>query len=459
MHLGNISSGASFKAALLFVAVFLTVMASTGWVVASMLRVSLIEELEAEISADTNFLVQTYKQGGYATLVNVVHQMAKAPVHSERVVALFSPSGERLAGLDIAQPDFIGWGALAPSDIKGMNNSKYRVYVTSHNDIVIVVGQSTELIQAAQDSLLVTLITAGLFVTGMTPLVGYAISRRVFRRLETIAQTLEKVSQGNTAIRLPVQSSNDQIDRISRQINRHLEQLSMLMENTRNTATAIAHDLRTPLGRAHLLVQEAERDCESCHGERSMRQSLEEALEELEAVTTIFDTVLRISKIGTSTDESNFATINIAELVEDIACIYRPVLENTDQTLTLDGEGGRQTAILGDRRMLRQMLVNLVENASHYCPSGSDIKLIANCTDKNTATIVVSDNGPGIPAERREDVLKPFFRGDPSRTDSGTGLGLALVNAIVMRHGGEIELGDNNPGLRVIVRLPVVCIT
>jgi signal transduction histidine kinase len=109
--------------------------------------------------------------------------------------------------------------------------------------------------------------------------------------------------------------------------------------------------------------------------------------------------------------------------------------------------------ITGDRRMVVEMLVNLITNASRYSPAGSRIELGAAIED-GQPTLVVTDSGPGIPADKRQAVFEPFRRLNPERDERGAGLGLALVKAIATRHRATVELSDNAPGLKVTVRFP-----
>ncbi len=104
--------------------------------------------------------------------------------------------------------------------------------------------------------------------------------------------------------------------------------------------------------------------------------------------------------------------------------------------------------------MVVQMLVNLITNASRYSPPGARIELSAGIEDQHPV-LVVADNGPGIPPDRRSEVFEPFRRLNPERDEKGSGLGLALVQAIATRHRASVRLEDNGPGLRVTVRFPI----
>jgi signal transduction histidine kinase len=264
---------------------------------------------------------------------------------------------------------------------------------------------------------------------------------------------LDAISHGDMKARLDVGPRNDQIDRASRQINRHLDQLSGLMTSTRNTIQAIAHDVRTPLNRAFLLLQYS---LQNPALDEEQLQQLEEAAGELEGVSDIFDTVLRISKITASNDEQNFTVFSAGPFLLEIAELFEPIAESSGQSMTCIVKDEEAANIRGDRRMLRQMMVNLVENAICHCQQGAHITLSAARNSTGNTCIQVIDNGPGIPAEKSAEVLEPFYRLDASRSTPGSGLGLALVNAIVQRHRAQLTLEDNEPGLRVSVAFPPV---
>jgi signal transduction histidine kinase len=236
---------------------------------------------------------------------------------------------------------------------------------------------------------------------------------------------------------------------VSRQINAHLDRLGELLAGMRNTIVAIAHDLKSPLNRAYMLLQDAAD--EDAPAQASVK--LKRAQSEMETLGGVLDTVLRISRIETSDDSSGFAAFSSAALLRDLAQTFEPVLEAAGQTLDSASVPAGGAMVFGDRRMVQQMLVNLIENASRHAGRGARIALSIQAVNGATA-IVVADNGPGIPADKREDVFRPFRRLNVSRGTPGAGLGLALVKAIASRHHAHIALGDNQPGLRVTVTFP-----
>jgi signal transduction histidine kinase len=111
--------------------------------------------------------------------------------------------------------------------------------------------------------------------------------------------------------------------------------------------------------------------------------------------------------------------------------------------------------MFGDRDMIQQAVANLLDNALKFAPSGSTIQLSAAVAAEGVS-IVVADAGPGIPDSDRERATERFFRGEAARNTPGSGLGLALVQAVTNLHGGVLALADNHPGLRAVLRFPPV---
>jgi len=148
--------------------------------------------------------------------------------------------------------------------------------------------------------------------------------------------------------------------------------------------------------------------------------------------------------------------LSLAEQVSDLAEVFQPIIESAGQTLSIEITDSPHVQVYGDKKMLRQMLVNLIENSICHCPAGTEISLSTGQTPEQGGFVCVTDTGPGIDAELREKVFDPFYRIDASRSSPGTGLGLTLVKAIAVRHAATLTLQDNHPGLRVTISFPPV---
>lgn len=415
---------------------------------------AIFNELEAQITEEMVLFQAIYRNSGHDALVATVTRLELHHPAEPRLVGVFGEDAGKLAGnLNIA-PDFLGWSKLSLRLVMSADPVGYYAYATRIDKTTIVVGRNLRLTEAVLQALIWMLLLAGVAVSVISLLIGYLSSRGVFIKLQNLAATLDLVSKGDTQVRLPISDSDDQIDRISRQINAHLERLSTLISSTRNTAKAIAHDLRTPLNRAFLLLQEAKNH--EAGSRQALTQLIERAEGELSNVGEIFDTILRIARIETSTNRTSFTTFPVGQLLPEMAETYQPVIEEAGQKLTCRPADSADSLVHGDKRMLRQLLANLLENASFHCPEGTEIVLSGKSSPEGRVCIEVSDNGPGIPAEYRQDVLEPFYRLDASRNLPGSGLGLALVKAIAIGHGADIRILDNHPGVRVSIRFPAI---
>ncbi len=268
------------------------------------------------------------------------------------------------------------------------------------------------------------------------------------RRIGETRRTVEAIIDGDLKRRVPVDRSGGEFAQQAVAFNRMLDRISDLMASISNVSNDIAHDLRTPLARLRsqltLSLRRAETDAQ--------RDDLETAIAMSDELLEMFAAMLRIAEVEGGDRRAAFAPIDLAALADDIGTMMQPVVADSGRTLTFTATA--PASIVGDRQLLGQLLVNLVENAVRHTPAGSGIEIGVDATP-TTVTLTAADNGPGIPADQRALALRRFGRLDKSRHDAGHGLGLPLVEAIVRLHRGTIMLEDADPGLRVVIRLPL----
>lgn len=450
MRRGNVLAGGAFTAALLSLAAFIAVLVVLGGAIYYDLTRAMARDVEDQLSQELLLFRQIESRAGEQALIDAIAQFETPAVSGNRAAGLFDERGKRLAGNLGITADFEGWATRRIDQLLPHPSGPYRLYsarVREGSALRIVVAHNIAALEGAERRLIGALLLAGLAVTVASIGAGYWISHRVFRKLETVSDTLEAVSRGDLARRIPVHHSDDQIDRVASRINRHLDRLSALSAMTKNTINAVAHDLRSPINRVSIKVQEAIAMADL----PGHREKLEEIAVEVEEVVGIFEAIMRISRIEAGSGESGFESVPVSALFAEMNETFGPVLDAAGQRLVVSG--GRLPTLYGDARMLRQMLGNLIENANRHCPAGTTVRLVAT-EDGGAVTLGVSDDGPGIPFDQREAVLRPFHRLDRSRARSGYGLGLALVDAISTRHGADLVLGDNAPGLSVTIRFP-----
>ncbi|GKX33057.1 MAG: two-component sensor histidine kinase [Rhizobiaceae bacterium MnEN-MB40S] len=446
MRLGDIFSGSAFRTALAALLLFALTLLAAGWSSYVAVRGAMLSELNQQLTEETLLFTKIYRDEGATGLIDLINQLEVAEIGDERYAAIFDEGDNRLAGNIGLAPDFIGIREDR-SIIRAVGENRVYSRWFMIDRYQIVIGRNTHVVDRALDALRAWLLLAGVFSLAGSLLIGWLYSRRSMVKLQRIAAALEQVSRGEISARVQPIAGNDEIDRISHLINQSLDRLSALTASSQNTVRAIAHDLRTPLNRVFITVQDA------IASPNNAAALLEEIETELQRLGAVFDTVLRISSLENTRDASVFTAIDLSGVAREVADVFEETLQDKGQRLTLDLAD--DVTVSGDAQMLKQLLVNLLTNAHQYAPENSPIGVTTR-NDAGGGVLEVTDGGMGIPPEHREQVLQPFFRLDKSRSEAGNGLGLALVQAVCVRHGATISLEDNEPGLRIVIRFPPV---
>lgn len=282
---------------------------------------------------------------------------------------------------------------------------------------------------------------------------GVVTAVRVLRRIDTISSTSEKIMSGSLSERVPVTKRNDEFDALATNLNLMLDRIEKLMQGMKEVTDNVAHDLKTPLTRLRNKAESALRDGQ---GEDTRKEALETTIEESDKLIKTFNALLMIARAEAGTPSGVLSEIDLSAVVSDVAELYGPLAE--DEGLTLETDIPPGIRINGNRELLGQALVNLIENAlKYYEPEDGKAGRInvSLKRDGSRVRIDVADNGPGIAPEDRGRVVERFVRLEKSRTEPGSGLGLSLVAAVARLHKGELRLEDNAPGVRAVVELPM----
>lgn len=446
----NIFSGGAFRVTLYAtsILVFVTVaMAAVGY---RSIQAELYQQIREQIGAIVTALQTIQQTKGDAALLEEARIAATGLDRIGRSLDLFDAEGQKVVGTLLVVPDFDGWTTrdlqmdASPAATQDLYLVSARLGVHT-----LVVGAPLGELHRIEVAFIRILFAITAFLSILFIGLGYATSRLAQRKLDQMSDTLERVSDGQTDARLIVSSANDQIDRVSRKMNNHLDTLSALITATRFNSAAIAHDLNRPLAHALLGVDRA---LELVEAGADPQVALEDTRHELANLNGIFDTILRIARIDTGHAEGFSTNVDLVDLTRDLGETFQVVAEESGQFLTICVPDG-SFKVRGDSGMLTQMLVNLLQNAITHGSDGNHITLSLKNDDGNVR-LIVADTGPGIPEADRDRVLTAFVRLDAARTAKGNGLGLALVKSIVVRHGASLALSDNDPGLRVTVTFP-----
>ena len=250
--------------------------------------------------------------------------------------------------------------------------------------------------------------------------------------------------------RLPVPDAQDEIHSLALTLNGMLDRLDSSTARQRRFVGDAAHELRSPIASLRLQLEVAQRLDQS----EAMRELTDDALLDVDRLAHLIDDLLVLARSDERGGSHARLPVRLAELADTVVAGYR------DARVPVRLLIGERVTVLGDADGLHRVLVNLIDNAARYAAGGVTVAVTvrppagAGFAD---AVLTVADDGPGVPASKRERVFDRFYRLDTarSRAEGGTGLGLSIVREIVTAHGGTVSLRDNEPGLIVEISLPV----
>jgi signal transduction histidine kinase len=279
-------------------------------------------------------------------------------------------------------------------------------------------------------------------------IVGALVFRRQLgSRIDEIRHLASEIGEGNLSRRVSI-ISEDEFGLLNHDINRMLDRIEHLMEGVRHVSNAIAHDLRTPLSRIRTKLENA------LHHESAVNRLsgvAEDAIADIDELIRVFDKLLQIAEAESGMRPQSFGKINLSQIVCDIVELYDAIAE--EKNVVIEAVGQNNVSALGDKNLLGNALASLIDNAVKYGGEGATVRVGAFYEDDSTV-IMVHDNGPGIPEEEISNVTQRFYRVDQSRNLPGNGLGLSIVSAIVLMHGGSLKLQNAYPGLIAKIALP-----
>ncbi|MEO7207018.1 MAG: HAMP domain-containing sensor histidine kinase [Steroidobacteraceae bacterium] len=273
---------------------------------------------------------------------------------------------------------------------------------------------------------------------------GFWMGRRILAQAGAISAVATQIMRGDLSQRLPVRDADDEINTLAREINTMLDKIEQLTLGMRTVLDSAAHDLRTPLNR---LQASAEGAMATLTPGSAERRVLERVTAEVDRMRSTLDALLRIALAETGTVARE--QVDLSELVGSVVELYAPVSEERGIVLESSVSPGAQ--VQGNRQLLAQALANLLDNAIKFTPDGGHIRVALDGSG-SAPQVIVEDNGPGIPADKREIVLGRRVRLDEARNFPGSGLGLSLVAAVTKLHGAHLVLDDARPGLKVSLK-------
>lgn len=417
-------------------------------------------QTEEAINAELKVLSTVYERRGYPGLVTLLSERVR--IQQQRpgdssVYLLVDEQFHRLVGNisswpKIAQDRSDGWLDFKLDDSRDGSSNEFtaraRTFVIE-NRYNLLVGQGMRDLANLKE-LVGRALFWGLGLTLALGAIGGLMMRQTLgSRLSAINQTARKIMQGDLRKRIATKGSGDEFDELASNLNSMLDQIEGGMEGVRRVSDNIAHDLKTPLARLKNRVEELRF---KVAGDVEQETSVDQILHEADGLLATFNALLRIARIEYSEQRKGFKNVDINSILYDIEELYDPLIEEKGQNLSVQLSDSIE--LWADRDMLFQAFANLIDNAIKYTPEKGLISIRSHTKD-GVWYLNITDNGPGIPETEHEKVVQRFYRLDQSRTTPGSGLGLALVFAVLKVHGMELKFDDNKPGLLVSVSTPV----
>jgi heavy metal sensor kinase len=277
---------------------------------------------------------------------------------------------------------------------------------------------------------------------------GFVLVRRALKPVDRLSQKAAQITQHNVTERLPLMHTGDELERLSLSLNLMITRLEDAINSSKQFVADASHELRTPLavlrGELEELAQNTQLTAQTC-------ETLGSMLEEVDRLAEIVEGLLALSRLDTGEGKTDWVRFDLAELVVTTADQMSLLAE--DKSIKVVCEAPESVIIEGDRSRLKQVVVNLLDNAIKYTPDGGRITL--KITQENGyAMLDVADEGVGIPGEALPHVFKRFFRvdGSRSRDRGGVGLGLSIVKSICDAHGARVEV-SSVPGRGSVFRI------
>ena len=296
-------------------------------------------------------------------------------------------------------------------------------------------------------------LTLGLpLAVGIITIGGYLLVRRALLPVERITRAAERITQHNLSERLPVAHTGDQLERLSVSLNRMIARLDDAFQNSKRFVADASHELRTPLT---ILRGELESLAEDSHLDAELRERAASLHEEAVRMSKIVEQLFTLSRLDAGEAQTQWARFDLAELAQTTADQMSLLAE--DKGIAIACEARQPVPVEGDRARLKQVVVNLLDNAIKYTPGPGAIQLQVGTVNSH-AILEVADNGVGIPPDALPHVFERFFRVDQTRSidPESAGLGLSIVKSICTAHGAEVEVDSAvGKGSRFRVKLPV----
>lgn len=414
------------------------------WLVDSEGRKRISEQEQEAVSIELDLFEQILADDGAEGLIRSVDRVANLE-GSHSVYALRDGDGQILAGALKTWPaELAANESWTPISAEG-----FTMDVAARDlggGLELMIGRDRNSLEQFQGRVIDSVWLAIALVATTCLLAGLVLTSYVLARVRSLSDVAARVSAGDFSARAPDAGDSGPFAQIASAQNLMLDRIEDLVTGLRSVTDSLAHDLRTPLGTLRRRID----DGLLADAPADKQAALEDAARVADRTISTFTALIDIARADGGLSREAMTPVDLEALVLDVQSLFEPLADDKGQTLSTANL--HRVVMQGHKPLLMQAVSNLVHNAIKYAPQGGRVDVSLRDT-VDAIEIVVSDNGPGIPADKRGEALQRFHRVSPGKDSGGHGLGLAIVEACARLHGGRVVLDDNAPGLKATLVL------
>ena len=347
--------------------------------------------------------------------------------------------GGTLGGLP--RPRAEGTAEPSPSTVRLADGTRVRMATSVHTvdrrHVFLRVAHSEQGLWREIEELVSVLLLALPLALVLAGFSGFMLARKALAPIDVMAHKAERISAERLNERLPIENPEDELGHLARAFNATLARLEAAFDQLRRFTADASHELRTPLTAIRSVGEVALQTPKSATEYRDVIGSM---LEEADRLTRLVDSLLTLSRADAGHIQVQRTDISLLGLAQEASSLVEVLAEEKRQRISVEGEPA--SMVSGDRLILRQALINLIDNAIKYSPVGAEILVRVGQGKDSQLIVEVVDQGPGVPTEHQSHIFDRFYRVDRARSREwgGAGLGLAIARWAVEIHGGEITL-------------------
>ncbi|KRF47002.1 cell wall metabolism sensor histidine kinase WalK [Terrabacter sp. Soil810] len=445
-------------------------LAVTALVVSALLRVYLVNQTEQELEVYATSLASV-------DLSELQLTGSRMPTNfTARVLDLSTGVVDSLGEAALVEPAVAAIPVPKMTDANVINATTFEVGSTSgegqwlalarpndEGSAIVVVALPLRPLEATVNQFLLYAGGIGAITLLLTGICGWYLVARTFRPLTRIEDTAAQIAVGDLTQRVDVPDTDDEVASLSRSLNAMLARIEQSFAvrqaneaKMRRFIADASHELRTPLaavgGYAELYRQGALPTADAVTGAMGRIES------EAHRMSGLVEDLLTLARLD-GERPLELQTVDLAVLAADAAQDARTIAPVRHVVATGINGPIEPTELEADEQQLRQVVTNLVTNARVHTPDGTSIEILVGRVDIAHVALHVRDHGVGVPEADRQSVFERFYRADWSRSrgqGGGNGLGLAIVQAIVQAHGGEVTVQETpGGGATFVVVLPL----